>query len=377
MQLQDLPPELLEQIFSFACTDSGVTGCSLSLVSRYIHDISAPTKLQSVALLKRKQLVAFAALLARSESPPPTRFLYIGSCKDGLSAKGTPESRAAHEALQKAFVFGMSFDESEKAEELRTTASRLQKVLEELQKSLVREAVDAFFTILRRLALTLEVLSIHVSTSLSHHFAEFVDFPRLGDLTISTAFPLAYKLGPTLNPYPELRHLHISGIFDNPLKRLLRPDGLAYWVPKLTALQFSDLGWDTGNVEIPIFLATSLGVEIDVTVREGSYTADQLKTIVPLPDNLREVILQPIVEPPEFTGSDPRLDNTWAYYDFVQYARRLRSESSRVVLLQTVAGSGRHLEEWLSKADGNLRSWDKMEKDEKRAKWSYRGARFH
>ena len=49
-RLEDLPFELLEQIFYLACTDGGRTGCSLSLVSKHIRAASISTRFLSVAL---------------------------------------------------------------------------------------------------------------------------------------------------------------------------------------------------------------------------------------------------------------------------------------------------------------------------------------
>ncbi|KDQ59610.1 hypothetical protein JAAARDRAFT_56619 [Jaapia argillacea MUCL 33604] len=50
MKLFDLPQELWDEIFTFACTDGGFTGCSLSLVSQYIRNVSEPTRLHSIFL---------------------------------------------------------------------------------------------------------------------------------------------------------------------------------------------------------------------------------------------------------------------------------------------------------------------------------------
>ncbi|TBU63281.1 hypothetical protein BD310DRAFT_809396, partial [Dichomitus squalens] len=46
--IHHLPLELLENIFSYACTDGGHTGRSLSLVSRYFLDVVRPIRYGSV-----------------------------------------------------------------------------------------------------------------------------------------------------------------------------------------------------------------------------------------------------------------------------------------------------------------------------------------
>ena len=48
--LDQLPPELLHEIFLHACTDGGRTGCSLALVSRGIHAHSRAARFNSVTL---------------------------------------------------------------------------------------------------------------------------------------------------------------------------------------------------------------------------------------------------------------------------------------------------------------------------------------
>ena len=58
----EFPTEIWNEIFMLACTDTGITGRSLSLVSRRLHDISAPYKYQYLAITQWKQLVAFSKI---------------------------------------------------------------------------------------------------------------------------------------------------------------------------------------------------------------------------------------------------------------------------------------------------------------------------
>lgn len=57
-----LPIELLTRIFSFACTDGGRTGSSLSLVSRRVAALSADYRYQRVALYGCRMILDFADL---------------------------------------------------------------------------------------------------------------------------------------------------------------------------------------------------------------------------------------------------------------------------------------------------------------------------
>ncbi|KAI0693392.1 hypothetical protein C8T65DRAFT_65209 [Cerioporus squamosus] len=61
--MDTLPVELLSSIFSFACTDGGYTGASLSAISNRIRTLSRPYSFQSIALFSWTQIVAFSLFL--------------------------------------------------------------------------------------------------------------------------------------------------------------------------------------------------------------------------------------------------------------------------------------------------------------------------
>lgn len=54
------PPEICSRIYSYACTDGGSTGISLSAVSHYVRETSRPFKFYSIALLGSRQTKSFA-----------------------------------------------------------------------------------------------------------------------------------------------------------------------------------------------------------------------------------------------------------------------------------------------------------------------------
>ncbi|KZT20187.1 hypothetical protein NEOLEDRAFT_1076085, partial [Neolentinus lepideus HHB14362 ss-1] len=58
-----LPVELWTRICGFACTDDGFTGRSLSLVSKYVYEVSDHCRYQSVALAGIVQMTSFLSLL--------------------------------------------------------------------------------------------------------------------------------------------------------------------------------------------------------------------------------------------------------------------------------------------------------------------------
>ena len=72
------PNEILDLISAEACTDDGLTGRSLSLVSRRIRGISRRYAFQSIALYGARQLSSFASLLERADiQSRAVRHLYL------------------------------------------------------------------------------------------------------------------------------------------------------------------------------------------------------------------------------------------------------------------------------------------------------------
>jgi len=86
------PPEIWEQIFIFVCTDSGRTGLSLSLVSRYFHNVSRSHQYQSVSFTRSKHIPLFRNTLSHAPLDArrikylyvccPNVFLYVSDGED-------------------------------------------------------------------------------------------------------------------------------------------------------------------------------------------------------------------------------------------------------------------------------------------------------
>ena len=80
--MNHLPVEIWGEIYAFACTDGGRTGRALSLVSRFINETSKPYKLQSISVIGKRQLDAFADLI--EQTPTHLRRIY---CKLDLTSR--------------------------------------------------------------------------------------------------------------------------------------------------------------------------------------------------------------------------------------------------------------------------------------------------
>ena len=64
--MQACPPEIWLDIFWLACTDTGFTGRSISLTSRFFYELSKPVKLRSVGLQGVVQIIDFLNLIERT-----------------------------------------------------------------------------------------------------------------------------------------------------------------------------------------------------------------------------------------------------------------------------------------------------------------------
>ena len=65
--MDNCPNEILGLVFKEACTDDGLTGRSLALVSKHIHHASRRYAFQSITLYGLHQLSAFASLLDKAD----------------------------------------------------------------------------------------------------------------------------------------------------------------------------------------------------------------------------------------------------------------------------------------------------------------------
>lgn len=71
------PPEIHERIFSYACRSDPTTGCSLSLISHYIREVSAPYHWQSIALAGFQRVVQLASQIRHIKGKKPIYHLFL------------------------------------------------------------------------------------------------------------------------------------------------------------------------------------------------------------------------------------------------------------------------------------------------------------
>nr|GAT54979.1 predicted protein [Mycena chlorophos] len=341
--LETLPAELLTEVYRDACTDTGSTGRSLSLVSRYIRATSAPLKYQSLALFGRKQILEFASSLDNLKLPPKTRWLYING----------QESQAELDKLK---------EDWEKREGVHVARARAQQRMVAM--------ADAVVAILRRVAPTLEHLHIalneHTGAQIGQAGLIDVDLPKLVDLTTcGGGLPLNVVLPPNApHPLPRfyrcltLRSLHIvstrvqGSLVFHPFELSA---GLTGFAPDLTHLRLSGF---TANEQLILDIADGLGVDPFQLPIQAKTTRTTLQSIVLHPAPPLKIRMRPLDKSDEMNMREAEDDDLIEHCRMLDVIRWLRQRDDCVVLLKTLeedtlVGGNHYLDEWLHKASGN------------------------
>ncbi|KAJ6581841.1 hypothetical protein B0H19DRAFT_1116686 [Mycena capillaripes] len=360
--LDQIAPEICAHIFHFACRDSGYTGRSLSLVSRYIHEASKPAKLQSIALFGRAQILAFAELLDQTPAHlRATRYLFINGQESEVEMQKVFDT--AYEKLHKAQLERQRYLRSERwsvpplpsgqnMTELEVEVERQQAITTKYLDDFGGKAARAVESILLNLAPTLQVLDLALNEIVARKMSNPISLPHLADLTTRCGFPLYPLLyppeAPVLEPSHSLHRLHIvessaSGIGT----RHLFENGISHFAPSLTQLQLSQLHRHAS-----------------ITDLESALSAPN-SDLTQLPSTLELVVVKPAVTPEPWEGCFC-CDDTEEYRDLVKEARRLRDKDRRVVLLQadaTLPAENASLREWIKNVDGGVWHWDTSNMD--------------
>jgi hypothetical protein len=255
--MDHVPPEIWEQIFIFACTDSGRTGLSLSLVSRYFHNVSRSYQYQSVSLTRSKHIPSFKNTL--SHAPLEARgikYLYVCcpnvflDVSDGEDTDYVEKPMAISSSSGSDGSMHVGSDSSGEEDEGLPTVEELQEVLddsialsedphflpqgfndnypdlhvwddfdEDVQAADVF-ILEAFRDILREVSSSLLILSVNWTSFRPLLLEELLfQLPNLVELHLCRTFtsedeidPETEDIAPTL--FPRLRRLHIFGYVD-------------------------------------------------------------------------------------------------------------------------------------------------------------------
>ncbi|KAI0751187.1 hypothetical protein C8Q80DRAFT_1155986 [Daedaleopsis nitida] len=228
--MHDLAAELLEQIYTLACTDGGYTGCSLSLVSKHVREASRSARFHSISLTSgiARQLDVFlqcfykersAAAEHEGERTPIVRHLCIAA------ADGKDE--------QHSWCYRRTYMDPE----LDTTC----ETAIELEHQQYTTDLISFLQLAAPNLYTLSLVHWQGWQRLTMlHDIECAGFPLLQELTIAGPDPFIPKPDASLPLYPRVARLHLAdkwgGFTDFPR---WADGGLS---PNVTHLRLSNLG---------------------------------------------------------------------------------------------------------------------------------------
>ncbi|KAF7969531.1 hypothetical protein HWV62_26973 [Athelia sp. TMB] len=359
------PPEIWTRISSYACTDAGSTGRSLSLVSKFIRDTSAPFKLQSMSIHGSQQAIAFQGILLRT--PPHlrrVRYLYLSAtayCPSTLHTSSPfgvadLDGQAALNRFDLAFKLrqlGKRDAWNELVKERRENTEKLQQI------------VIALNRILQITSEWVEILYLDGHDPFHVTYSPLIIFPRLEEL--------ASRSVPVQNPpsdsdvvqtpvvCPKLRRWHLMSL---PTMQLPRGGGdifstIATIAPSITDLFFSGL-------QLEIWFPSHLNIAFDgIQPQQSSSSTDSgrlstfnhpISCIGRLPKSIENVYLKPAPAP----GPGGRCDHPYMCYEGLKGEMEALSRAdNRIVLLPSYIDHRARctVSEWEERINGGDGCW--------------------
>lgn len=188
------PSEIWGEICAFACTDDGRTGRSLSLASWFLHQISKPFKLQSIAVVGYLQLSAFAELLERT----PVQYRHVQCMFLSTSSRQITSDMAV-----------ISTEYSQRGQ----TYAVLERILCVIAPYV--KIIHAFFVFNRPFILlpvslpVLEELTLHGPSETSAVLNTRIQFESLKRLNMTSSCSPSFVVDKILKLTPSLTHLRL------------------------------------------------------------------------------------------------------------------------------------------------------------------------
>ncbi|KAF7979708.1 hypothetical protein HWV62_41050 [Athelia sp. TMB] len=358
------PPEIWAKISSYACTDAGSTGRSLSLVSQFIRDASAPFKLQSMSIRGQKQAIAFQDMLL--QTPPHlrrVRYLYLSptayspTTLQSSSAVGLADSRS--EEAPNRFESPPELRQLHSLNELKELLKKRLERTEQLQQT-----ITTLSHILQATAEWVEILYLENHDPFHVKFSPLLTFPRLEELASGPRLiPDSAgnsDIAQTLVICPKLRHWHIAcGSFMQFRGREREFfSTIATIAPSITHLLFSGLQQEFEWFPSHLKVALDMIEPQQSSSRAAFSEVNQLTSHVGrLPKSIESVYLRPA--PPPARGD--RFDHQLMWYErLMGNLEALSRASSCIVLLPSCINHQARcmMSEWEERINGAEGWWD-------------------
>ena len=294
--METCPTEIWHEIFAFVCTDSGLNGRSLSLVSKRFHDLSGPLKYQSIAITQWRQLIAFSQTFSQlPDIQKKIKYLFIHCPYPFLEVEDAPrllqdinnfedlytdveDSDMDYTSSESDSDSDMEFDGSMKSDEEQELSEDSEYLLtirndlppqpndtrcrddhsEDLDyeiQAVFDKATHALHAILKETSLTLNILTLYwtsfrplqIPTILSGQVLPFLDELHLYCCSAVGGRHIHNIDSSTTPLLPRLRFLIVSGDgYSGPLEH-----EIAIIAPNLTHLRFTPANFDN-NIQYDI-----------------------------------------------------------------------------------------------------------------------------
>lgn len=250
--MDQCPSELWTRIFGLACTDGGLTGCSVALVSHYFREAVLPVQLSSVSLCGTKKMSAFADLLEQRE-PAHRRVRHLLLSSASGSHRTTPPNNVN------------DADGADGADE----ADNVDVVLLRILAAVAPDLLTLTSTLPHR--------------TITEHNTLTATFPLLTELTMyGGLFYPAPSTERAHDYFPSLRYLSIPPSYNVLHLYTLR-------APKLTHLRLPN--WFSMSTELKEALKRFLDGSVDTDEDPGAGEC-------PFPSTLQKITIHDDMEPP-------------------------------------------------------------------------------
>jgi hypothetical protein len=216
-----LPTELWEKIFSFACLDDGSTGRSLSLVSRYVCQTSRPFKYQSLAIRSLLQAESLPRVLTQYSPNRQSVLNLFFLCDPKEMFPDLKQAKPAPSSILRrinSLIFRPEQPRQTKSQFerlIRSRAKREKHISPIILEKLMAVAINRILIVV---ASTLRTLSISICSPVS--FISFVGCPTLPvlqELTIAygngRSGSIPGSLLESFEPMPSLRRLNLHRFY--------------------------------------------------------------------------------------------------------------------------------------------------------------------
>ncbi|TFK21853.1 hypothetical protein FA15DRAFT_623344 [Coprinopsis marcescibilis] len=259
----EVPTELWLQICALACTDDGTTGRSLSMTSRFFHNVSKPFKYQSIAISRSRRLATLNIILSRLPKEHrvvkylfvhcPHAFLDVSddegdedysddSSEGSLGSEDTDESSEDKVTAEEWEGLLMEEQESINIDDGdvimgEQTPSKLRQELEEVDN----QVTDVLFSLLTTVAPTLQILSLYWVSVEGRLIEELIPpLPALRQLSLVRRLYGDDEIEPetddrALSQFPSLVSLHLGGYIE--LRPTLLGESISDMAPSLRVLR--------------------------------------------------------------------------------------------------------------------------------------------